>query len=189
MSDVLRGFLTRIRDALDHAGVPYMLAGSMAGTAYGRIRTTDDIDIVIDPNTISLERLLSEFPDDSYYVSAAAAREAMRTGGMFNVIPLDGFLKIDFIIRRKTPHGEAEFNRRRTVQIAGIDFDVATPEDTIIAKLAWAAAGGSARQLEDVRGIVTSQGALLESAYLASWVATLGLEALWLQATKDLPRE
>lgn len=165
-----------------------MLAGSMAGTAYGRIRTTDDIDIVIDPTPASLEVLITEFPEGEYYLSPVAAREALQTGGMFNVIPLDGFLKIDFIIRRNTPHGASEFARRRPLQIAGVEFDVATPEDTIIAKLAWAAAGGSARQIEDVRSIVVTQGPKLDADYVAQWVGNLGLDKLWRQATVDLPR-
>jgi hypothetical protein len=179
----LGGFLNGIREALERASVPYMLAGSMAGAAYGRIRTTDDIDIVIDPTLRSLERLLTEFPDDTYYVSKTAARGEGRSDETINVTPLDGFLKIDFIIRRDTPHGIADFARRQRIDIAGMPFDVATPEDTIIAKLAWAAAGGSARQLEDVRGIVAAQAELLDSAYLMEWVERLALDALWRQAT------
>ena len=165
-----------------------MLAGSMAGTAYGRIRTTDGVDIVIDPTPESLERLIAEFPEDEYYVSSSAAREALQTGGMFNVIPVNGFLKIDFIIRKGTPHGSSEFARRRPLQIAGVEFDVATPEDTIIAKLAWAAAGGSARQLEDVRGIAATQGAQLDTQYIERWVVDLGLAQLWRRATEGLPQ-
>lgn len=165
-----------------------MLAGSMAGTAYGRIRTTDGVDIVIDPTPESLERLIAEFPEDEYYVSSSAAREALQTGGMFNVIPVNGFLKIDFIIRKGTPHGSSEFARRRPLQIAGVEFDVATPEDTIIAKLAWAAAGGSARQLEDVRGIAATQGAQLDTQYIERWVVDLGLDQLWRRATEGLPQ-
>ncbi len=185
MADSLQEFLRHVRTAFEIAGVPYMLAGSVASAAYGVIRATQDIDIVIDPSPRSLDRLLAEFPERDFYVSASAARAALASGGMFNIIPLDGLWKLDLIIRRTTPHGIEEFSRRRQIDIAGVTFDVATAEDTIIAKLSWAALGGSARQLEDVRGIVAAQEGLLDTAYLQRWIAALQLEALWQRATND----
>jgi hypothetical protein len=34
---------------LDSSGVPFMIAGSFASTAHGMPRTTQDLDVVIDP--------------------------------------------------------------------------------------------------------------------------------------------
>ena len=164
-----------------------MLAGSVASAAYGLIRATQDIDIVIDPSPRSLDRLLAEFPERDFYVSASAAHEALTRGGMFNIIPLDGLWKLDLIIRRMTPHGIEEFSRRRQIEIEGVPFDVATAEDTIIAKLSWAALGGSARQVEDVRGILVAQRGMLDDAYLARWITALELDALWQRASDALP--
>ena len=42
-------FLSTIVGLLDDAGVPHMLAGSMASTFHGEPRMTRDIDMVIDP--------------------------------------------------------------------------------------------------------------------------------------------
>ena len=182
MADSLQDFLQVARRAFDAAGVPYMLAGSIASAAYGLIRATQDIDFVIDPSPRSLDRLLAEFPERDFYVSAAAAHQALAKGGMFNIIPLDGLWKLDLIIRRTTPHGIEEFSRRRQIDVAGVLFDVATAEDTIIAKLSWAALGGSARQLEDVAGIVAAQQGLLDEPYLQRWIAALQLDALWQRA-------
>jgi hypothetical protein len=38
----------QVTGALERLGVPYMIGGSMASTAHGRIRTTMDVDIVAD---------------------------------------------------------------------------------------------------------------------------------------------
>ncbi len=36
----------QVTSALENLGVPYVIGGSMASTAHGRIRTTMDVDIV-----------------------------------------------------------------------------------------------------------------------------------------------
>jgi hypothetical protein len=41
-------FLSRIVAALDGAGIPYMVAGSLGSSFRGRFRTTNDADIVVD---------------------------------------------------------------------------------------------------------------------------------------------
>jgi hypothetical protein len=57
--------------------------------------------------------------------------------------------------------------------------DVASPEDTIVAKLEWSKMGDSERQLEDVAGILNAQGDALEPEYaeLASGSSPGGLVA------------
>ena len=44
----LDGFLNHLVRALRESGVEYMIVGSVAGSYHGRIRSTFDIDIVID---------------------------------------------------------------------------------------------------------------------------------------------
>lgn len=187
MAESLPEFLRSVRNALETAGVPYMLVGSVASAAYGMIRATQDIDIVIDPSPRSLDRLLAEFPTRDFHVSAAAAREALAKGGTFRIMPVDALWKLDMIIRCMTPHGIEEFSRRRQMEIAGMEFDVATAEDTIIARLSWVAPGGSARQVDDVRGILAAQRGMLDEAYLARWIAVLELDELWKRSTDEFP--
>lgn len=62
--DVLR----RILQILESANIPYMLTGSFASSIHGSPRATQDIDLVIAPNPISLDDLLKHFPEDKYYV-------------------------------------------------------------------------------------------------------------------------
>ena len=45
----LSDLLAEIVQALDAAGVPHMIAGSLASTLHGEPRSTQDIDLVIDP--------------------------------------------------------------------------------------------------------------------------------------------
>ena len=56
---------------------------------------------------------------------------------------------------------------------------LATAEDVIIAKLAWAREGASDRQLADVAGIIATRSTELDRVYLDRWIAELGLGGLW----------
>jgi hypothetical protein len=51
--------LRLVLGALAEADVPYMLVGSFASTVHGAPRTTQDIDLVIDPTPQSLARLVA----------------------------------------------------------------------------------------------------------------------------------
>ena len=57
---------------------------------------------------------------------------------------------------------------------------VATIEDVIVAKLEWSKlAGGSARQLEDVRALVEMNEDRLDREYIEASVAELDLQTAW----------
>jgi hypothetical protein len=53
------------------ADVPYMLVGSFASTIHGAPRTTQDIDLVIDPAPESLSRFLASLDSSTVYVGPA----------------------------------------------------------------------------------------------------------------------
>lgn len=64
-----------------------MIAGSFASAAHGLPRTTQDLDVVIDPpDADALESLVQSMAPEDYYVDGDAARDALRRRGMFNVI-------------------------------------------------------------------------------------------------------
>lgn len=185
MSD-LEGLLHRVRDLLEQAAVPFMIAGSFASTAHGLPRTTQDLDIVIDPTPQTLEAALSAMAPEKYYVDADAARDALARRTMFNVIDQATGWKVDFIIRKNRPFSREEFARRIAMPLLGVAVFVASPEDTIVAKLEWSAqSGGSPRQRRDIAGIVATVGEALDRAYIERWVRDLGLEAEWNAAQSD----
>ncbi len=188
MSEV-SSVLGRTVAALDAAGIPFMVAGSFASTAHGLPRSTQDLDLVIDP--ASLEEILSlvrALPKGEYYVDEDAAVDAYRRRGMFNVIDQATGWKIDLILRKQRPFSVLEFSRRSSIMLAGVPVFVATAEDTVVAKLEWSdMAGGSERQRRDVAGILASLGGELDQAYVEKWVRELGLEREWALAQRAPP--
>ena len=171
--------LQAIVAALNTAAIPHMVVGSFASTFHGEPRTTQDLDLVIDPTLAQLDQLLAQLPVDQYYVDADVARDALRRRSMFNVIEMTTGWKLDLVIRKARPFSFAELGRRQHVTMMGIEVDTATAEDTIVAKLEWAKQSRSERQLEDVAGILRVRGGGLDVAYIEHWVGDLALEEQW----------
>lgn len=179
------GAIRRVLLALEGAGVPYMLTGSFASSFHGAPRTTQDVDIVIAPTLGSLQRLVSAFPEDRYYVSREAALQAYGSESLFNVIDLDSGWKIDFIVRKSRPFSVEEFERRREADVMGTKLYIASAEDVVLSKLEWAKMAGSERQIRDVAGILRTQGTDIDVQYVERWVDALQLRAEWERARTE----
>lgn len=171
--------LVAIVQELDRFEIPYMLAGSFASTYHGAPRTTHDIDVVIAPSREKLDRLVTGLDPNLFYVSESAADEAWRRRGMFNVVLFESGWKVDLILCKDRAFSRAEFARRQRVDVGGLEVWMATAEDTVVAKLEWARAGESERQIRDVIGILETSGERLDREYLERWVEDLGLVDLW----------
>jgi hypothetical protein len=188
MSDDLAATLRLLVERFALAGAEYMVVGSIAALAHGRSRATQDLDVVAALDEDSLTALLRTFTADRFYVSEPAAREALRNRTLFNVIDMTSGWKIDIVPLKTRAFSKREFSRRKMVSVLGVVLPVATIEDTIVAKLDWSReAGGSARQLEDVRELVKLGGEQLDRTYIDACVAELGLVEVWqnLEATSS----
>lgn len=181
----VRDLLFRLVAAVDRAGVPYMVTGSIASSLHGEPRSTHDVDVVIDPVVDSLDRLLAEFPADEYHVSREAATSALQLRTMFNVIDLNTGWKADFIIRKDREFSRVEFERRQLAEVFGLRLYVASPEDVVVVKLEWAKSAESERQIRDASGILRLRQQDIDVPYIESWVEALGIRAQWEHA-KDL---
>ncbi|HEY0142467.1 MAG TPA: DUF6036 family nucleotidyltransferase [Thermoanaerobaculia bacterium] len=178
----MKDLFERLRTALDAAEVPYMVVGSFASSVHGLPRATRDVDIVIAPTREQLLRLIGQLPDTSYYADREQALDALKYRSQFNIVDFVSGWKVDFIIPRLTEFTESQFDRRRVIEISGVPVYVASPEDVVIAKLAWSKEGGSGRQLEDVASIITAQADHLDRRYIERWVRELKLDPEWRSA-------
>jgi len=81
------GLLTRTDPtARKHDGISFMLVGSFAGSYYGVLRSTQDIDLVISARLEQLTQLVQQLQAMDYYAEPSAALEALQRQSMFNVI-------------------------------------------------------------------------------------------------------
>ena len=93
----------------------------MASNFYGQQRLTYDIDFVIMLSSRTIDAPAKRFPGTRYYLSPEAAKEAIDSGGMFNIIDSQSGLKADlWILDRSDRYRTASFERRREVVIFGM---------------------------------------------------------------------
>lgn len=163
-----------------------MVTGSVASSLQGEPRATHDIDLVVAMTQHAVGPLIDAFPAPEFYLDEAAVRTAIATLGMFNLIAISDGDKVDFWLLTEEPFDRSRFSRKHREEVLGIELQVPSPEDTIIAKLKWAKeAGGSEKHVLDALGVYEVQGAGLDRAYLDRWAAELSVVDLWQRIQRE----
>lgn len=180
----------KVTSVLDSLNVPYFIGGSLASSFHGMVRTTQDADIVarLHPDDAGpfTSALQDEFFVDGEMVASAISRHAS-----FNILHKETMFKVDIFIPLERRFTEQQFARSRSAALS-LDADakamIASPEDTILAKLEWYQQGGQAseRQWRDIRGLLEVQRDSLEMDYLKNTAAQLGLAELLTNALQSL---
>jgi hypothetical protein len=175
-------------DHLCDAAIPYMVTGSYGSAFYGEQRSTNDIDVVIDPTVEQIQRFVRGF-DERYYVNEKTAIAAVLSRSMFNVVDTYSGWKVDLIVRKQRQFSEEEFRRRGMTSLFGRTIFMLSAEDAILSKLEWYKKGASDRQLEDVVGILVGQREDLDLNYLNKWAAELGVSEQLSTLLNQLPEQ
>ncbi len=181
--------LRPIADAFDALGVRYYLGGSVASSAHGIARASLNADVValLDPQHVDA---LTARLADAYYIPVERLRSAVSLRSSCNFIHLSTMFKIDVFVSKGRPFDREAAARARDQVIDDAPdaprFPVASPEDTVLAKLEWFQLGGetSERQWWDIVGVlkVTPD---VDRAYLHHWAASLGVADLLGRALAD----
>jgi hypothetical protein len=171
-----QALLARLVEALEEAGIPYMVSGSVVSSFQGEPRATHDVDIVIDVPGQNASQLVDALSAPDLYLDATAVSEAAATKGMFNLIDPGSGDKADFWLLTGDEFDSERFRRRAHIEALGIRFAASTPEDTILMKLRWSArSGGSEKQVLDAIGVYEVQAGALDERYLDEWAERLGV--------------
>ena len=163
-----------VSDRLSVAGVAFMLTGSFALAYYATPRMTRDIDMVVALDERDLEPLVAAFASD-FYIDADAARTAVLTERMFNLMHLDSGVKVDLIVRKSDEYRQVEFARRKPVAIAGVRTWIVSCEDLILSKLVWALESNSELQRRDIRQLLLGS---IDRDYVRKWAQQLAVTTL-----------
>ena len=170
--------------AFDCLEIPFFIGGSIASGTHGLPRQTNDIDVVADLKGERAPEFCAAL-SPAFYVDSGSVELALGTGRSFNAIHLKGAYKFDIFPVGDDRFARSELARRRYTKttitgLENIEFPVASPEDTVLAKLVWFRKGGevSDRQWHDILGVIRVQGGRLDSAYLQTWAIDLGVADL-----------
>ncbi|MEG4281216.1 hypothetical protein QUA62_27700 [Microcoleus sp. MON1_C1] len=179
----------KIASILLPLNIPYVVGGSVASSLLGENRSTQDLDLVIDLESQTAQRLIDAMSGE-FYISESAVTEAIaksRTApreSSFNVIYLHSMEKADiFVMSSDDPFSASVMSRRQLYPVSGLTEEgiyIYSPEDIVLQKLSWykLIPGGSQKQWRDVLGVLKVQGERLDIAYLNQWAVTLQLTDL-----------
>lgn len=171
MKDSIIDFFILVCKKLEQLKLPYMLTGSAALNFYSVIRTTQDLDIVIELEEENITQFLSSFPNHYYHEPSII--DEIKRNGMFNLIDFNTGYKIDFILRKNTSYSKIAFGRRLINDEFGEPVSVISIEDLIIAKLQWIQELYSDRQVDDINKLLRN--VEVNREYLKFWVNELNL--------------
>lgn len=181
--------LRPVADALEAAGVRYYLGGSLASSAHGIARASLDADLVAELEPAHVDAFASRL-ESAYYVPIDRIRAAVAERRSFNLIHLTTMFKIDVFVSKGRPFDRQAADRAglqtlgEAPQARG--FFVASPEDTVLAKLEWFRLGGetSERQWWDIVGVL-KVAADADGEYLRHWAPALEVSDLLERAFAD----
>ncbi len=168
---------------LDDLNIRYAIGGSYASSTHGAARYTQDADIAVE-SFRGKERLFAlRFPADEYYADEQMIRDAVFRRSSFNILHLPTSFKIDIFIQKDRAFDREFLARRVKATVFGEtegEFGVITPEDTVLLKLERFRIGGevSDKQWADILGVLKTQGATIDAAYLDKWAAEIGVKDL-----------
>jgi Nucleotidyl transferase AbiEii toxin, Type IV TA system len=163
---------------LEQAEIPYMITGGIALLLYTLPRSTQDIDIVLEIHQNKVAKFIELF-SVGYYHNDEEIKEEVKRKGMFNLIDLTTFFRIDCIIRNEDEFERHKFARRKKQHFEGIDIWVIDLNDLILSKLRWIQQIQSGKQMEDIKSLL--QNPHIDKAYLQTWIQKLSLKTfdLW----------
>ncbi len=179
-------------DVLEGLDVRYLIGGSLASSVHGEPRATNDIDVLADLGAGDVDRLAAALGRD-YYMSASAAREAIRTAASFNVIHLQRAVKVDVFLCGNDPLNEERLRARMRLRVTSHPdrwLWIDTPEHSVLRKLEWFRRGGEAseRQWRDVVAILRIQGGTIDRLRLREWAPRLRIGDLLERAIEEAQR-
>jgi hypothetical protein len=180
----------RLIEVLTNLGIPYIVGGSLASSIHGIGRATSDIDLVAQLRVGQIEAFTDALRPD-FYADADMIKDSLILGRSFNLIHFSTTHKFD-IFPGTSEFERLQIKRGELVQsspfgMGRVMFKLASPEDTILAKLAWFKRGGcvSERQWTDVIGVVRVQAGQLDLTYLREWGPRLGVADLLEEALEE----
>lgn len=164
--------IVRILEKLD---IPYFITGGMAVLAWGRLRFTADVDILVElkPKDIgALESALRSLGGYGY-IDKDAIQEALSLQGEFNFIDGNTGVKVDFWILKRDSFDLLKLKRKVVKEVLGQRVYFISPEDLVLNKLVWYRDSGSSRHLEDAESVIKISGSGLDYKYLKNWAKKL----------------
>ena len=188
----IAGFLKLVIEALDAAGIEYLIGGAIAEWAWGEPRATQDLDMVIDLPVEAVARLSNELKARDMLVPPEIIMGALaedRADIPINAIHMYSGLKADlYPIRAGDELRREAFQRRLEIDFGppiGYVF-VHSPEDLIIYKLHYFSISQQPKHIRDITAILQTGKDALDLDLIKKWAERLGMTTIWYELLENI---
>lgn len=168
---MINELIKEVCEILEKCKISYMISGSIASNFYSIPRMTRDIDIVIELEQRNINNFISNL--EGFYFDKEMIIDEVNRNGMFNIIHLKTYFKIDFILRKKSEYFENAFSRRIKLNEFGKEIMIISIEDLIISKFIWIQDIHSDLQLRDIISLLMNPNKDIE--YIKHWCNKLNI--------------
>ncbi|MFQ5975849.1 MAG: DUF6036 family nucleotidyltransferase [Candidatus Hydrothermarchaeales archaeon] len=177
-----------ITKILEEQKIEYVIVGGVAVAGWGNIRTTRDVDIIINLKEKQIKPLESALKKEELDATEDEIKEALREKTHFTIFDK----KSEYHIDAKGYYTEKEkrsLETKKAVKLWGKKIYIASPEDIIANKLVF----GSQQDIKDAEGILVRQTEKLNHKYLEEICKEMGvhgdLEKLKIRVNKIIPKK
>jgi hypothetical protein len=181
----IAGFLRLVMEALNAAGIEYLIGGAIATWAWGEPRATQDLDLVVNIPIKSVNKLSKELAKRDMLIPAEIILDNIledRADIPINAIHIHSGLKADlYPVREGDKLRQSAFQRREQVDYGppiGKVY-IHSPEDLILYKLIYFGLSQQSKHSRDIAAILKAKKDDLDMGYIEQWAARLGLSTLW----------
>lgn len=169
--------------------IDFYMGGSLASSAYGHGRATQDADLVADFRNEHVAPFVATLTGP-YYVSEPMIRSAIERRSCFNLIHYATMFKVDVFVLKNRPFDQLAMERAVLAKLpcsVPLELPIASPEDIVLAKLELYRKGGeiSERQWLDILGILKVRGDQLDLDYLWHWSREIDVDDLLLRVLAE----
>ncbi|HXQ35374.1 MAG TPA: hypothetical protein VN843_15255 [Anaerolineales bacterium] len=181
----IAGFLKLVIEALEAAGVEYLIGGAIAEWAWGEPRATQDLDLVINVPIEAVDRLSKELEKRHMLIPAEIILDAIledRADIPINAIHIYSGFKADLYPVRQGDELRLSAFRRRELADYGPSIGqvyIHSAEDLILYKLIYFGLSQQTKHSRDIAAMLRANKNQIDFEYIEGWVTRLGLGPVW----------
>ncbi|HEC88746.1 MAG TPA: hypothetical protein ENI52_05470 [Thermoplasmata archaeon] len=155
IEEIMRDFI-QILNLLD---IDYVIIGGIAVNCWGNIRTTRDIDVIIDLKDIG--KFVKKLEEKGFKVKIEDIEKALQEKSHFTIFDEEYLYHID-VKGAYSKREKESLKTKKDVKIDDFVIYISSPEDTIANKLLY----GSEQDIKDAESIYIRQKEKIDFSYL-----------------------